>query len=31
MFFDIFEYDENFKFIMNRLLEASMEESFQSA
>jgi hypothetical protein len=28
--FDIFEHDENFKFIMKRLLEASMEESFNS-
>ena len=28
--FDIFEHDENFRFIMKRLLEASMEESFNS-
>lgn len=26
--FNIFEQDENFKYIMKRLLEASMEESF---
>jgi PAS domain S-box-containing protein len=28
--FDIFENDENFKYIMKRLLETSMEESFNS-
>ena len=28
--FDVFDHDENFKFIMKRLLEASMEESFNS-
>lgn len=28
--FNIFEQDENFKYIMKRLLEASMEESFNS-
>ena len=28
--FDIFEHDENFKYIMKRLLETSMEESFNS-
>ena len=28
--FDIFDQDENFKLIMKRLLEASMEESFNS-
>lgn len=28
--FDIFEHDENFNAIMKRLLEASMEESFNS-
>ena len=28
--FDIFEHDENFKFIMKRSFEASMEESFNS-
>ena len=25
--FEIFEHDENYKYIMKRLLEASMEES----
>jgi PAS domain S-box-containing protein len=28
--FDIFAHDENYKYIMKRLLEASMEESFNS-
>jgi PAS domain S-box-containing protein len=28
--FDIFEHDESFKYIMKRLLETSMEESFNS-
>ena len=28
--FDIFEHDESFKYIMKRLLEASMEESFNA-
>ena len=28
--FDIFTHDENYKYIMKRLLEASMEESFNS-
>jgi PAS domain S-box-containing protein len=28
--FDIFEHDESFKYIMKRLLEISMEESFNS-
>ena len=28
--FDIFEHDESFKYIMKRLLEVSMEESFNS-
>lgn len=28
--FDIFDHDENYRFIMKRLLEASMEESFNS-
>lgn len=28
--FDIFEHDESFKFIMKRLLEANMAESFNS-
>jgi PAS domain S-box-containing protein len=28
--FDIFTHDESFKYIMKRLLEASMEESFNS-
>ena len=28
--FDIFERDENYRYIMKRLLEASMEESFNS-
>jgi PAS domain S-box-containing protein len=28
--FEIFEHDENYKYIMKRLLEASMEESFNS-
>ena len=28
--FDIFASDENYKYIMKRLLEASMEESFNS-
>jgi len=28
--FNIFEHDENFKYIMKRLLETSMEESFNS-
>jgi len=28
--FDIFVHDENYKYIMKRLLEASMEESFNS-
>ena len=28
--FDIFEHDESYKYIMKRLLEASMEESFNS-
>ena len=28
--FDIFTQDENYKYIMKRLLEASMEESFNS-
>ena len=28
--FEIFEHDESFKYIMKRLLEASMEESFNS-
>ena len=28
--FDIFINDENYKYIMKRLLEASMEESFNS-
>jgi PAS domain S-box-containing protein len=28
--FDVFVHDENFKYIMKRLLEASMEESFNS-
>lgn len=28
--FEIFEHDENFKYIMKRLLEASMVESFNS-
>ena len=28
--FDIFENDDSFKYIMKRLLEASMEESFTS-
>jgi len=28
--FDIFERDENYRFIMKRLLEASMEESYNS-
>ena len=29
-FFDIFVHDESYKYIMKRLLEASMEESFNS-
>jgi PAS domain S-box-containing protein len=28
--FDVFVHDENYKYIMKRLLEASMEESFNS-
>jgi PAS domain S-box-containing protein len=28
--FDIFVHDENYRYIMKRLLEASMEESFNS-
>ena len=28
--FDVFTHDESFKYIMKRLLEASMEESFNS-
>jgi hypothetical protein len=28
--FEIFEHDESFKYIMKRLLEASMVESFNS-
>ena len=28
--FDIFVHDESYKYIMKRLLEASMEESFNS-
>ena len=28
--FDIFEGDENYRYIMKRLLEASMEESYNS-
>ena len=28
--FDIFMQDDNYKYIMKRLLEASMEESFNS-
>ena len=28
--FDIFEHDDSFKYIMKRLLETSMEESFNS-
>jgi PAS domain S-box-containing protein len=28
--FEIFEHDESFKYIMKRLLEASLEESFNS-
>ena len=28
--FDVFLHDENYKYIMKRLLEASMEESFNS-
>jgi hypothetical protein len=28
--FDIFEHDKSFKYIMKRLLETSMEESFNS-
>lgn len=28
--FDIFEHDESYKYIMKRLLEVSMEESFNS-
>ena len=28
--FDIFAHDENYQYIMKRLLEASMEESFNS-
>ena len=28
--FDIFEHDESYKYIMKRLLETSMEESFNS-
>ncbi|UCE54819.1 MAG: PAS domain-containing protein [Desulfobacterales bacterium] len=28
--FDIFEHDESFKYIMKRLLEVSIEESFNS-
>ena len=28
--FEIFEHDESFKYIMKRLLEASMEKSFNS-
>jgi PAS domain S-box-containing protein len=28
--FEIFEHDESFKYMMKRLLEASMEESFNS-
>ena len=28
--FDLFMHDENYKYIMKRLLEASMEESFNS-
>jgi PAS domain S-box-containing protein len=28
--FDIFTHDDNYKYIMKRLLEASMEESFNS-
>ena len=28
--FDIFERDENYRYIMKRLLEASMEESYNS-
>ena len=28
--FDIFENDANFKYVMKRMLEASMEESFNS-
>lgn len=28
--FDLFDHDDNFKFIMKRMLEKSMEESFNS-
>ena len=28
--FDLFDHDDNYKFIMKRLLEQSMEESFNS-
>ena len=28
--FDLFDHDENFKFIMKKMLEQSMEESFNS-
>jgi len=28
--FDLFDHDENFRFIMKRMLESSMEESFNS-
>ena len=28
--FDLFDHDDNFKFIMKRMLEQSMEESFNS-
>lgn len=28
--FDLFDHDENFKFIMKRMLEKSMEESFNA-
>ena len=28
--FDVFLHDEDYKYIMKRLLEASMEESFNS-
>ena len=28
--FDLFDYDDNFRFIMKRMLESSIEESFNS-
>jgi hypothetical protein len=28
--FDLFDHDDNFSFIMKRMLESSMEESFNS-